>query len=253
MTKENKQSKAVEVMMTTLNWAYDRVTEDIPGVGGAEELAADYLRSNNGDAEKAIDNLIGWQIGYAGTAGFITNLGGAVMMPIAIPANVASTILIQLRMVAAIAHLRGYNIREERVRTLAYLCLAGSSVADVVKDVGINFGVKLSYAMIDKIPGAILIKINKWIGFRLITKAGTRGVINLTKLLPIIGGVIGGGFDAAVTSTVASVAKSHFSATQETDDGDGNLVVTPTPIWPDTPIPEASAAIESELSDTGPA
>ena len=47
---------------------------------------------------------------YAGAQGFVTNIGGLVTAAVAVPANIAGLALIQCRMVAGIAHLRGYDL-----------------------------------------------------------------------------------------------------------------------------------------------
>ncbi|MFN5980296.1 MAG: hypothetical protein ACK45W_13510, partial [Pseudanabaena sp.] len=56
-------------------------------------------------------------------------------------------------------------------------------------------GTKVCQNLIKRIPGRVLIEINKKIGFRLITKAGEKGVVNVMKMLPLVGGVVGGTFD----------------------------------------------------------
>jgi hypothetical protein len=89
-------------------------------------------------------------------------------------------------MIEAIAILRGYDAKSNRGLIIA--CLAGSAAAD----------------------RAMLIKINQSLGFRLITKAGTTGTVNLTTLIPIVGGVISGGFDAGTTHLIARAAKKLF-------------------------------------------
>jgi hypothetical protein len=210
MTDDAPQSKALTVVMDALNWAYDHAISDIPGLGSAEELGESYLKST-GNREAAIGKLIAWQMSYAGAAGFASNIGGFATMPIGIPANLVSVFAIQLRMIAAIAHLRGYKVNDPHVRTLAYLCLTGSSAGEVVKEFGVNFGTKLTAAMIMKIPGKVLININKAVGFRLMTKAGSTGLLNLTKIVPLIGGVIGGGFDMLMTKGIGTIAKDTFT------------------------------------------
>jgi hypothetical protein len=210
MADDEKKSQAVTVMMSALNWAYDQAASDIPGLGSAEGLANSYLKSAGGSVDKAIDDLINWQTGYAGAAGFATNLVGIMTMPIAIPANLASVLLIQFRMIAAIAHLRGYQISDERVRTLAFLSLTGSSAATVLQEFSVKLGTKLTASMISKVSAATLTKINQAVGFRLVTKAGQTGLVNLSKFVPLIGGIIGGGFDAVVTRGIGAVAKENF-------------------------------------------
>lgn len=64
--------------------------------------------------------------------------------------------------------------------------------------------------MIRKIPGTVLTKINQRAGFRFLTKFGTKGMINLGKAVPVVGGVIGGGFDFAETKAIANRAYKMF-------------------------------------------
>jgi hypothetical protein len=60
------------------------------------------------------------------------------------------------------------------------------------------------------IPGKVLIEINKKVGFRLVTKAGEKGVVNLMKLVPLVGGVVGAGFDSAFVNQCGKTAKQLF-------------------------------------------
>jgi uncharacterized protein (DUF697 family) len=57
--------------------------------------------------------------------GFVTNIGGLAALPVAIPANITGVAIVQVRMVAAIAHLRGYDLDDHRVRTALVMCLMG--------------------------------------------------------------------------------------------------------------------------------
>jgi hypothetical protein len=90
MTNDVEPSKANAIMMQALNWAYDHAAAAIPGLGSAADLAESHLKSCGGSPEKAVDDLIAWQVGYAGAAGFVSNLGGLITMPVAVPANLAS-------------------------------------------------------------------------------------------------------------------------------------------------------------------
>ena len=68
-------------------------------------------------------------------------------------------------------------------------------------------------ASIEKISGATLTRINQKVGFRLITKFGQTGIINLGKMVPLAGGVIGGGFDLVTTNIIAQNALKLFIET----------------------------------------
>lgn len=64
--------------------------------------------------------------------------------------------------------------------------------------------------LIKEIPGHAIKAINKAVGFRLVTKFGEKGIINLGKCVPIIGGVLGAALDIATVDVIAKVAKDAF-------------------------------------------
>lgn len=196
-------------MGKVLDWAYAKAVDGIPGTDTAYELADSYLAKHQ-DVDTAVNSLINWQTTKCATSGFITGLGGVVTLPVAIPANIASVIYVQMRMIASIAHLRGYDLKDDQVQTFVYACLTGQSAAEFVKSAGVQVGMKVGQAQIKRIPGEVIKKINQAVGFRLVTKFGSKGVINLGKLVPVLGGVIGGTFDAASTKTIAAAAKKTF-------------------------------------------
>ena len=206
---EEGASLPVRKLLQCLGWLYDGAVNGISGVDGLEELAQSYS-SRGWSADDAIDRLINWQVAKAGAAGFITSVGGVLTLPVAIPANLAGILYIQIRMIGAIAHLRGYDVRSDQVRTLTIACLAGSAAFDILKDFGIKFGTQLTRQLILRISGEVLKRINQTVGFRLVTKAGSRGVVNLVKGVPLVGGVVGGTLDAAATKAIGRSAKQVF-------------------------------------------
>ena len=198
-------------MMNLLDVCYDKALQGVlPGEKSIEELAEDYLYKSS-SKKKAIDDLIGYQTLLCGTNGFITGLGGLLVLPVAIPTNILSTIYIQLRMIAAIAYINGYDIYSDQVRTIVYACLTGSSTTKVLKNVGIKIGEKVVINAIKKIPVEVLVKINQQVGFRLVTKFGQKGLVNFGKMIPLVGGVAGGVFDTGMTLTIGNIAKKVFS------------------------------------------
>lgn len=198
-------------MMNLLENCYNKALEGVlPRERTVVELVEDYLAKSS-SREKAIDNLIGYQTVLCGTNGFITGLGGLLVLPVAIPANVAGVIYVQLRMIAAIAHINGYDIYSDQVRTIAYTGLTGSSAANILKNVGIKISEKVAVNALKRVPGAILIKINQQVGFRLVTKFGQKGLVNVIKMMPLVGGVVGGVFDTGMTLTIGNIAKKVFS------------------------------------------
>lgn len=211
-----------EAMLSTLDWAYTTTLNGIPGQSTLDEFVEDYLSKY--DEDTAIEKLIQFQTTKAATSGFVAGLGGIITMPVTIPANITTVILFQMRMVAAIAKIRGYDARSDQVQTFVYSALAGVSISEIAKNAGINLGNKLALSLLKKLPGEVLKKINHAVGFRLATKFGSTGVINLGKMVPLIGAIIGGTFDTTTTLMIADFAKKTFTK-NGLDLGDGMVII----------------------------
>lgn len=196
-------------LMQVLDWSYEKAVNGLPGMENAEELANKYI-SKSSSIDDAIDQFISWQQAKCATSGFITGLGGIITLPVSVPANISSVIYIQTRMIATIANMKGYDLKDDQVRTLVYVSLTGQSAADILKQSGIKLGTNVAKSLVKKIPGEVIKNINQKVGFRLLTKFGQTGVINLGKCIPLVGGVIGGTVDAIGTRTIGKTAKKVF-------------------------------------------
>lgn len=197
-------------MMNLLDSLYSKCIQGIPMISSPiEKMADDYLQ-HNASVEDAAKDMINKQVIKCTTSGFITNLGGVITLPVTIPANVGSVMYVQMRMIACAAYMAGYDVHTDQVQTLVYACLAGVSVMEVAKKAGIKIGQKGLENLIDKIPGKVLIAINHKVGFRMLTKFGETGAINLGKAIPVVGGVIGGGFDFIDTKFIGNRAYNQF-------------------------------------------
>ena len=196
--------------MQLLDKLYDQSVHGIAKVSPpVEELANNYLEKSN-DATTAAKKFINYQIAKCTTSGFVTGLGGLITLPVAIPANVGSVMYVQMRMIACLAYMGGYDTDSDQVQTLVYACLAGISIDQILKQAGIQFGNKFVMAMVKKIPGEVLTKINQKVGFRFVTKFGTKGIVNIGKAVPVVGGMISGGFDFVETKVIANRAYKMF-------------------------------------------
>lgn len=197
-------------IINILDSIYDNAILGIPGTNSVEEFAEEYLRSSNHSPERAISSLIKWQIAKNSTNGFISNLGGALFLPVSLPIELTSSIYIQLRTIAAIAYISGLDPRSDKVKTLCYCCLTGSKLHEIFKQAGIEIGTKVTASLIASISGSTLTAINQAVGFRLITKFGETGVINLGKWVPFVGGAIGGTFEGLFTYHSSNTARKLF-------------------------------------------
>lgn len=218
-TVTNVSSKAIEKIKTTvteeqmaeiLNTLYIKSVNGIPKVSlPVDDLVADYIKKNP-SVEEAAKSLINNSTVKCGTSGFITGFGGFATMIATLPANITSVMYVQLRMCCAIAKMAGYDIHSDQVQTLIYACLTGSAMSDILKQAGIKFGQKFGVAMVKKIPGKTITAINQKVGFRFVTKFGETGIVNLGKVVPVLGAFIGGGIDVASTRIIGYNAYKIF-------------------------------------------
>lgn len=192
---DNRLNKNIDksVVSKILDWAYSKAVTGFMGVDSAYELANNYL-SQKGTLNQQVDSLIRWQVAKASASGFTMGVGGLMTLPLTIPANVASVIYLQVRMISAIAHMGGHDIRNDKVKSMVYICMVGNGAKELLKDVSVKVGQDLMAKAVA----------------RLSVRLGTKGATSLTKAVPLLGGVIGGSMDAASTRIVGKVAKKLF-------------------------------------------
>lgn len=196
--------KAMTAIVSALQWIYERAIDGVPGFEGAPDLAVSYQRQCATD-EEAIDALVRWQVAKAAAAGFVTNLGGLATLPIALPANVLSALYIQIRMVAAIAVLRGHDLKSDQVRTVVLACLCGTTLMDVLKEAGIGVGAGLAQQAVTSASTEALRRI----GRHALLRRGD-SALRFSRFAPLIGGVVAGAIDGVVTRAYANAAKKLF-------------------------------------------
>lgn len=178
-------------------------------LSSAETLAAEYLADTKfRDDDARVAALINRETGKNFTTGFLAGLGGFVTLPVAVPAALAASWVVQARMVAALARIYGHSLEDERVRTKILLSLAGDVAKDAMKDLGLKVGDRLTRRAIEQIPGRLLVEVNKRIGAKLATQVGQRVLLRFPRAVPVLGGVVGGALDAVVCRKVAATAKS---------------------------------------------
>lgn len=199
-----------EDVMGLLDTCYRKCLDGIPKVSPRiEDMADDYLIKYD-STEDACKAMLKNQITKCTTSGFVTGFGGVITMPVTLPANVGNVMYVQMRMIACTAYMAGFDLNSDQTQTFVYACLAGVAVNGLLKKAGINFGLKFATGVIKKIPGKVLTKINQKVGFRFITKFGTKGVVNLGKMVPGVGAIVGGGLDFVETKVIADRAYRWF-------------------------------------------
>lgn len=193
----------------TQTFVYEALDKAITGIGPlqpAAATAAQRVTDHHGDTAAAITAIIQRHSRYAAVQGFLTNIGGLAAMTFTVPANITGLALLQSRMVAAIAHIRGYELDQPSVRHAVLLSLLGedgvrkllirgvitarpffvaTSTPDVTEETEISLQVANEL-------------INRIAGKRLVTTAARR--------TPIVGGVVGASADSYRTYQIGRYA-----------------------------------------------
>lgn len=136
MTGDNDSPQA-----QLLNWIADVGIDGFGILQSAEQVAEDH-RSQTKSVEDAIDSVILWRTTHAAGTGFVTGLGGIAILPIAIPASMAASYALGANTAAAVAQLRGYDIRSDQIRTMILLCLIGEAGEAILRNAGIQISNK---------------------------------------------------------------------------------------------------------------
>ncbi len=181
-------------------------------LSGAKQLAEKYLNDNKyKNNDHRIDSLIKHESTKNFASGFVTGLGGLMTLPISIPAAVGASWLVQARLCAAIAHICGYDIDDEKVKTVIVLSVLGDAGKEVLKEAGIKISQDIARQIVKNTTEKVVYQLNKKIGFKLVSKVTQKSLSStMGKAIPLIGGVIGGSIDALACQAVGKSAKYYF-------------------------------------------
>ncbi|ANH37810.1 EcsC protein family protein [Nocardioides dokdonensis FR1436] len=194
----------------TSSFVREALQRAIRGVGplpGAAAAADEQLREQHGDVDKAVHEVIENHVRYAGAQGFLTNIGGVVTATVAIPANITGLALVQCRMIAGIAHLRGYDLEDPRVRNAILVCLLGEDDAQrLVKDGTVPAG-PADLATGPASDAELDLRISRAVADDIVTAImGKRLAVTVGRRVPVVGGVVGMGADGYSTWKIGRYA-----------------------------------------------
>jgi EcsC protein family len=192
------------------NFVHEALRRAISGVGPlppAAKAADKQLAEQHGDVDRAVHEVIENHVRYAGVQGFATNVGGLVTAAVTIPTNIAGIALIQCREVAGIAHLRGYDLDDQRVRNAILACILGEdSVKALVRKKKLPstpMGIATAPAHDPDLDRLVANEVTS----ELLTKvAGKRIATTVGRRVPVVGGLVGAGTDAYSTWLIGRYA-----------------------------------------------
>lgn len=155
----------------------------------------------------SVHEVVETHVRYAGAQGLLTGLGGVLTAAVTIPANLAGLAVVQGRMVAGIAHLRGYDLDDPRVRNAILTCLLGREAVDRKIEAAQLPGPPMAVATapvhdpdLDRLLAAeVASDLLQRVG-------GKRLAISIARRTPIVGGAFGMGADGWATWRVGTYA-----------------------------------------------
>ena len=177
----------------------------------ARTSAGHHLEKHAGDVEKAIDALVYQHVAMGGAQGFVTNLGGFATAVASIPANLTGVAVVQSRMVACIAHLRGYDLDDSRVRAALLMTLLGRNEVDELVGQGVLPSTPMGVATSPALDAALEQQIAEKVVTSLMARIGGKQTVAfIGKRIPVIGGGVGGIADGYTTLAISRYARQQF-------------------------------------------
>jgi hypothetical protein len=213
---EVHEDRPPESLLLRLEQKLQQVVLDVvdhgagPLVGSA--AYAEARLADTGDRDAAIALIMRESVIATGGTGFLTGFGGFLALPLTFPANVAGNLVINSRMVGAIAHLHGHDLDSPHTRASILLTVAAADADSVLSELGVEVDEDGSHGTISRLPVPVIREINRRAGIFLVAKyGGKRLAFTAVRSIPLVGGLVGGGIDAALTQYVAGIATRTFA------------------------------------------
>ena len=193
-------------MVKLIDWAIDGV-----GVLPSAKRIAGWQLWRSRDVDLAVTAVVRMHAAMAAAQGVVSNIGGLVSAVIGTPINATGLIMVQVHMVACIAHLHGYNVDDSRVRTAVAMCLLGDYELER----------QISTSRLPTTPAAVATspvhdpRLHCQVADRVLShivseSAGKSLAVAVARKTPIIGGGVGGVADWLNTTVVSQCARNHL-------------------------------------------
>ncbi len=182
---------------------------------GARTVAARAVQSKS-DREAAIEAVITQHVAMASAQGFLTSVGGLITVVVGLPANIAGMAVLSVRMIAAVAHLRGYDVEDPRVRSAITMAMLGDETVRKLVSSGElptsplavatapAFDAELERQISERVMGAMAARLG-----------GKHLVLVVVQRIPLVGGGVGAAVDGWVTFGLGAYVKREFIARQQ--------------------------------------
>jgi len=156
----------------------------------------------------------------AGCAGALTGAGGAITLPVTVPAGLLASWMIATQTVLSIANVYGYSPDDEQLLFDVLMVLAADSVITTLREMTTMSAQRASRKAVEKyITREVMVHINRVVPRAVLTKAGQKSVTSFTKLAPIVGAPLGYGFEHIFITGVGRRAINWYDPSNISLDG----------------------------------
>lgn len=189
----------------------DRAIDGVGPLRSAAAAADARLVDHGGDVEAALAAWTRQHAAWAGAQGFVTNVGGLATYAVSVPANVVGVTLVQCHLVAGVAHLRGYDLENPRVRNAILACMLGEdSVRSLVKKHRLPSS-PMALATSPVHDPALDATLSREVTSEILARAaGKRAVTLIGRRVPLVGGAVGASSDALATWQIGQYAADEL-------------------------------------------
>lgn len=205
----------------------DKHQDDYWPLVNAKQLAVEYKHdSRYNTTHEMINDLVTAESAKTFGTGFITGVGGIVALPLGLPAALMSSWILQARLSGTIGEIHGFDSMEPINRTRVLLSMidadtAAASLEHLNKENNENslvtynnvdhkLGEKALYEIgLSRLPVNALAILQAAMVKELVKKTGARAG---GRMIPFVGGVIGGAMDTYSLNRVADNSIRIFEA-----------------------------------------
>ena len=213
---DSEQSK----FMDSLNMIYDKAVSWITGsdIPPAQKMWDKYLEKYDNNKYLASIALIRIQYYKTFWTGFVSWMWWLMFLPITLPADLTSSLFIEMRMIWAIAYIWWYDLSSRKAKSLVFMCLLWWGVKKILKNSWIKLWQKTIKNALAKIPEKAFIAINKKLWVQLFAKLSGKWVVSISKAVPVLWGFIGWWINIYYTKWVWKKALNLFIIDDMTDE-----------------------------------
>lgn len=189
----------------------ERAVEGTGPVRGAGAWGDQLLKNRDGSVEAATRDAVAITTSMAGATGFVSGLGGVLASAVTLPANLVGLTILQVRLAATIAHIHGYDVDDDRVRLAVLASLLAEKEVGAMVRAGRLPSTALGMATAPVYDPAVFGTVSDAVMAAMVSRVGgKRMVLAVARRVPVLGGVVGAGVDAAGTWYVASGVRAQL-------------------------------------------